>query len=115
MTPSLDVLASRYVAAAQAHARATLQSPVAADTAHDALVRTFHDIRDSGESGWARIRDLTLHPDNDVRLWAATHLLQADPVAASEALKTLERLDGLVGFEASIVLQERRAGRLTWA
>ena len=115
MTPSLDVLASRYVAAAQAHARAQLQSPVAANAAHDVLVRTFHDIRDSGESGWARIRDLTQHPDPTVRLWAATHLLQNDPAPASTALLALEQLDGVVGFEASIVLQEWRAGRLTWA
>ena len=111
---SVDVLAARYAAAAQAHARAKIQDARAANAAHALLICAFHALRDLGDSGWASIRALTLHPDPEVRLWAATHLLQVSPGPACAALEALESLNDLVGFEASIVLQEWRAGRLTW-
>jgi hypothetical protein len=112
--PSVDVLAARYVAAAQDHARAKIQDARAANAAQALLIRAFHALRDIGDAGWASIRALTSHPDPEVRLWAATHLLQVAPGPACAALEELEALNGLVGFEASIVLEEWRAGRLTW-
>lgn len=108
-------MVATYIDAARAHAREKLRDPNAANREHARLVSAFHQLKALGDDGWRAIRDVTLHEEPEVRAWAATHLLQVEPKAASEVLEELSKLPGFVGFEAKMVLSEWRAGRLTWA
>jgi hypothetical protein len=115
MDIEVKALEAKYVDAARAHAREKLRDAKAANLQHDRLVSAFHELKELGNQGWLAIRNLTRHDEPEVRLWAATHLLQVEPQIASGVLEELSQLAGFVGFEAGIVLSEWRAGRLTWA
>ncbi len=112
---SIEELARTYVGAASSHALEKLRDAAAANQAHDLLVDTFHQLSAHGDAGWAAIRGLAGHQQAEVRLWAATHLLQREPTAACAVLEALSALPGIIGFEAGIVVSEWRAGRLRWA
>jgi hypothetical protein len=115
MKQDLESLVNQYVESAKAHANEKLRDSHEANRQHAKLVSAFHKLKEFGDPGWKAIRILVSHESPDVRLWAATHLLQVEPQKACEALEQLTQLEGFVGFEAGIVLSEWRAGRLTWA
>ena len=68
-------------------------------------------LRDAGLL--EELRPLTSHENPSVKLWAATYLLDVDPVPAERALEEVAReRDDLIGFSAEQTLAEWRAGRL---
>lgn len=75
--------------------------------------RAFRQLRDSGRLG--ELTALLSHANDQVKLWAATHILPFDEKLATDFLSKMAEDDlSLVGFDAKMTLQEWRKGNLTY-
>ena len=83
------------------------------NAAYDRIKAALAKLRTSADSGEVVLLELLDHPNGWVRLFAATDLL---PLRADRASPILEDLvsgpPGELRFDARMVLQEWRAGRL---
>lgn len=84
----------------------------AGNRAHDRIVKALRELQDQPDRGESALLALTVHPDESVRVWAATQLLPLREDASLPVLESVAAGHGLVPFSADMVLKEWRAGRL---
>ncbi|AWB95813.1 hypothetical protein DCE93_09180 [Agromyces badenianii] len=72
----------------------------------------IHKILRESDEGRRAISGLMDDDVDAVRLTAAVHTLQWDPVAAEHVLEDIEAGPGIVGFNAKWALRRYRAGKL---
>jgi len=106
--------AERYEAAARQHGKSTsIGEPDAANRAYVQMMEALQELHGEADQGRSILSKLVSHSDDWVKIWASTHLL---PLAEIQARAILERIasgpPSLVEFNAKMVLQEWRAGRL---
>jgi hypothetical protein len=82
------------------------------NAAYDTKMRALAKLREAHDRGRSSLTRLLDHEDPHVRCSAATHLLPLDEDAATRALEALTSEPPFVGFNARMVLQEWKAGRL---
>lgn len=109
----LEAEIESYVAHASSHGKATVEGDYEqANRHHDAIVACLKNVRTFGEGGRSALLELLDHPDEAVRLWAATHSLDYSEEASIRALEALAQGPGIHAFTASVVLDEWRKGTL---
>ena len=67
-------------------------------------------LKESGKL--TEILVLLNHENPNVRLWASTYALQIPKSDAVNVLETISHMNGLLGFDAGMVLSEWRKGNL---
>ncbi len=72
----------------------------------------YRELRSRGSEAQRALLRLLSHDDIAVRGWAAAHALEFAPEDRQLVLEEIARTPGILGFEAQMVLQEWRAGRL---
>ncbi|WP_324680659.1 hypothetical protein [Hymenobacter sp. GOD-10R] len=104
---------TRYRQAALLHGRATATGDYqAGNQQYDQLASVYSALKSQGPTAVALLGSLLQDEDDSVACWAATHLL---PYQEAQAIATLTRVaatSGIVGFTASITLEEWQARRL---
>jgi hypothetical protein len=105
---------NRYIAEAAEHGRCTENGNYKrGNVAYDRVIAALAELRGHADQGEAVLTELLNHPNEWVRLGAATHLL---PLRAELATTILENLacgpQSQLEFNAKMVLREWRAGRL---
>ena len=104
----------RYLAKVIEHGRCTESGDSrTGNTAYDAMTAALKELRERDDRGEAPLLELLNHPNNWVKLAAATHLLPLRPELASEVLEKLAsgpRTEAR--FDARIVLRQWRSGKL---
>lgn len=104
---------TQYRQAALLHGRATATGDYQAGSQqYDQLAEVYSALKSKGGAAVALLSSLLQDEDDSVACWAATHLL---PYQEAQAIATLTRVtatSSIVGFTASINLQEWQAGRL---
>ncbi len=105
----------RYVAEAAEYGRCTENSDYKkGNRAFDRMLAALAELRASADRGESTLVELLTDSNGWVRLNAATHLLPLRSELASAVLETLANgPQGYLEFDATMVLQERRAGRLS--
>ena len=89
------------------------QLPTRQDHAlHAAMAHAVQVLRLAGAPGTAALESLARDPSPEVRAWASAELLSRGDAEMVPVVEELAGLPGLLGFNASMVLQEYRAGRL---
>ncbi len=113
MCNSIASLIEQYVAAAVAHREGTESgNSTLANRSYDKKIKVLHALDRASLEGRKVLRPLYGHSDPAVRCSAATHLLLIDGEIAVTVLEEVSRGTGIVAFDAEMVLQEWRAGRL---
>lgn len=79
---------------------------------HEQMAEAFWKLQDLGDPGAAAFRSLLQDDSPHVRAWVAAQLLANGDSGARFVLEALKNQDGLVGFGASMVLEEFAKGRL---
>jgi HEAT repeat protein len=104
----------RYVAEAVEQGRCTESGDFRkGNAAYDAMIAALAELPRRADRGEAPLLELLDHPNEWVKLSAATHLLPLRSEVASELLdKLASSLRAALRFEAEMVLREWRAGRL---
>ena len=104
----------RYIAAAAEHGRCTESGDYKkGNAAFDRMIAALADLRGRADRGELILIELLDHPNEWVRLVAATDLLPLRPELASTVLDNLASgPQGHLEFDAKMVLREWRAGRL---
>ena len=69
-------------------------------------------LRTYGPGGMEAFKVLLSHDSNHVRLWVASELLSEGDLEAKTILKELAKTPGLIGLNASVVLDEFDEGQL---
>ena len=109
-----SLLEEEYREAAERHGTNTISGDYKkTNKAYDDLVKVLHRMRQLDDRGESILLRAAQDHTNSVACWAATHLL---PLSEQEAIKVLERIasgQGPIAFDAEMVLEEWRAGRLT--
>lgn len=113
---SLGDLSAQYEEAAGLHGEASRTgNSRAANAQYKRIVAAWKELRGKGEAGRAVLLHLMGNSNPDVRLWAASHVLEFDPGAAEAELNRLASgPPSLVRFDAELTLKEWRAGNLTF-
>ena len=84
-----------------------------ANAQYKRIVAAWKELRGRGEEGRAALLRLMGNSNPDVRMWAASHVLEFDPGAAKAELERLASgPSSLVRFDAEMTLKEWRAGNL---
>lgn len=104
----------RYIAAAVEHGRCTENGDFRkGNAAFDRMKAVLAELRQGVDRGESVLIELLDHPNEWVKVGAATHLL---PLRADLSIAVLEALasekQGMIGFDAEMVLQEWRKGAL---
>jgi hypothetical protein len=93
--------------------QATATRAAKANRAADRLAAIYRELRDLGSASLSAFMELTGHPHDAVRLWAAAYGLQFAPETAEPVLEALSKGPfGPIRATASITLNEWRNGRL---
>lgn len=108
-----DELIANYIGAAKIHCEATNNgNSDAANVAYDTIIETLDELRKQPDKGHKILSALLNHDDLSVRVWAATHLLPLDEPKAIDSLSVIADKSGIIAFDAKMVLEEWRLGRL---
>jgi hypothetical protein len=104
----------RFAAEAAEHGRCTESGDFRkGNAAYDAMTAALKELRERADRGEAPLLELLNHPNNWVKLAAATHLLPLRPELASEVLEKLASGPrSEARFDARIVLRQWRSGKL---
>ncbi len=107
--------AEKYVTAALKHGASVHSGDsVSANRAYREKMKALRELREAPARGEHVLSELTNHPDDWVKVSASTHLL---PLSPSQACSVLEKVaagqPSLARFNARIVLEEWKAGRLS--
>jgi hypothetical protein len=79
---------------------------------HLEMARAVTVLRSAGNPGREALLSLARDPSPEVRAWAAAELLIRGDAEMVPVVEELAGLSGLLGFSASIVLEQYQAGRL---
>ena len=102
-----------YAAAARRHGAATeVGDSTGANEAFLELDRCWKRIRVSSDNWTSSFFELLSDENPWVRLWAASHAIQADAERASSVLEALTSEPGFLGFDAQMTLETWRKGEL---
>ncbi|WP_394891388.1 hypothetical protein ACG873_08945 [Mesorhizobium sp. AaZ16] len=84
------------------------------NAAHDRLIRAIAEIRKQNDRGRSFLLGNLTHPDENVRLWSAAHLLPLEERLALAELKRLEKdaKSWVVSLNADVTATEWRKGSL---
>lgn len=104
----------RYIAEAAEYGRCSERGDSeGGNAAYDRMKAALAELRTHHDRGRSALVELLDQPDGWVKLLAATHLLPLQPDLASTVLEKLASgPKGDLRFDAEMVLQEWRAGRL---
>ncbi|KKL65398.1 hypothetical protein LCGC14_2155390, partial [marine sediment metagenome] len=95
------------------HGEATLSGDSnIANKSYDNLINSKEKLFAHGNCGKKNLIELLNHENDSVRLWAATHCLHVDAPLAIEALRALAESDSILGFSASMVIEEYNKGNI---
>lgn len=111
MSSQIDASVSEYRRLVYAHGQLTSREFKKANRLFDAAHRIAKELRGSQEGRKAMLTLLN-DPDASVRLGAATEALPVDPETALRVIDQIASSEGAHSFEAEMVAQEWRAGRL---
>ena len=106
-----DELVAHYEQAAAVHGE-TMESgnPKLANRAHDMIAAVYRELKRKGrEHELARLMDSDI---DGVRLWTAAHCLYLDEKRATKVLEAMSKKPGINAFNASMTLEQWRAGQL---
>jgi hypothetical protein len=113
MMETIDNLKEKYREMAIAHGKATASGDYrAANCSHDALIDVLLKIRGCGKPGEVALRALSEDSDESVAGWSATHTLSFDEEHALAILDQLSNRPGPIGFNAKMVIQQWKKGKL---
>jgi len=73
-----------------------------ANKVHAKLTSLYNEIRKNGT--WYDLENLVKHPNENVKMWAATFLLRHDEDLARSVLNELKTSEGIIGLEASTTI-----------
>lgn len=77
------------------------------------IISALRTLKANDDDGHATLTRLLSHESDNVRCWAASHLLPLDEAIAVDCLERLAATStSNARYEAPLVLQEWRAGRL---
>ena len=76
------------------------------------LISIIKELKTRGLEAQCSLLTLLKHNNFNVRLWAATHVLEFAPQEGEKTLTELAGMDGLIGIEAKTTLKEWKLGRL---
>ena len=82
--------------------------------APERLALAYRTLRARGLGSQVKLLDLLRDSDAGVRGWVASHALEFSPEKGEPVLVELAAQPGVVGLDAQMVLEEWRAGRLTF-
>ena len=109
----LETRITQYQQAALLHGQATAVGDYqAGNQQHDRLVAIYLELKSMGPAAVALLGSLLHNEDDNVACWAATHLLPYQESLAVATLTRVAAISGIVGFTATITLQEWQKGRL---
>lgn len=107
MTKKIKSVIDEYKNYAINHGKATLEGNSAvANRNYDKLKTVLKKIREFGNEGGLALLSLLEEDNQSIRCWAATDSLKFDENKAKKALKKLSKEDGIIAFDAKMVLQE---------
>ncbi|RYZ42733.1 MAG: DUF2019 domain-containing protein [Myxococcaceae bacterium] len=111
---SPDDLEAAYAEAAVRQGRASLEDDFrTANAQQKTIVAVRGELRSRGEEGQASLLRLLGHHEQDVRVWAASHVLSFAPAQAEEVLeRACQASPSPSRLNAEMTLREWRAGRL---
>ncbi|MFB1483776.1 DUF2019 domain-containing protein [Corallococcus sp. RDP092CA] len=111
---SVSELVAAYVKAAELHWQATVKGAhKSANAQYERLSAARRELRDRGEDGRSALTELLQHSNSNVRLWAASHVLEFAPALAEAELERLAQGPaGAMRLDAEMTLSEWRAGNL---
>ena len=103
----------KYVTNALIHGEASQEGDFKrGNAAYHGIVAALKELRAAGEDGRQALLDVLHHESDAVTCWAATHLLKTDKKKAIKVLRAISRRPGIIGSDASTVLEELKKGRL---
>ena len=79
---------------------------------HAEMARAFRALESRGPEVQAAFQSLLLDQSAHVRSWVAAQMLSQGEGSARSVLEQLRKDPGLLGFEAEIVLEQYRRGKL---
>ena len=74
----------------------------------------IRELRERGVAYRPALLDLLNHPDRSVATWAASYVLEFDPVKGEAALERIAETGDVLAFNAKMTLSEWRKGNLTF-
>jgi hypothetical protein len=108
---SIERLVAIYEEAAAASEKLTPSA--SQNAAADCVARVYDELRRRGPDAQRALLPFIAHARPGVRGWAAAHALEFETKVAEQRLKQIAATDPFPhGFNAKMVLQEWRAGRL---
>ncbi|MCE5185145.1 MAG: DUF2019 domain-containing protein [Planctomycetaceae bacterium] len=109
----IDKVLAEYKFYAEEHGKGTLEGDYKkANKNHDKIIKTLERLRQFGKEGNDALLSLIHDQNQSVRCWAATHCLAFNEKEARNALGQLAREDGIIAFNAKMVLEEWKKGNL---
>jgi len=113
MTDKLKKIIAEYRLCAKKHGEATMEGDYKlANENYDKLVKLLQKIRQFGNDGDIALLSLIEDENQSVRCWAATDSLKYDKRKAVKVLKKLSKEEGIIAFDAKMVLSEWKKGNL---
>ena len=107
----INELISDYVKHSQEHGNGTKNGDyIRTNKAYDRIIETYKEIIKFGEEGQQALLELLEHNNLSVSGWAATHSLEFSEEKAIEALEKITLNDGIIGFDAKMVLEQWKKG-----
>ena len=113
MIKELERIIEEYKSYAVNHGEATLEGDsTVANQNYDKLKTVLKQIKEFGDDGGLALLSLLEDNNQSIRCWAATDSLRFNESKAKKALKKLSKEDGIIAFDAKMVLKEWRKGTL---
>ena len=104
----------KYIIAAKSYGKySELGDSKKTNKSYDEIMSSLADINNLPDNGKQYLSELVDDENDYVVCWAATHLIPMDKKLAKRTLKRLTKgKPGIVRFDAKMVLEEWKAGRL---
>lgn len=113
MLERIEALIKTYQELAEQHGRATeIGDARVANECHDRVVETLRDLDGASNEGRRVLRGVLGHENAHVRVCVATHLIKLYPEECKAVLDEVASQAGLAAFNAGMVLDLWRAGKL---
>ncbi len=110
---NIQGIINSYVESAINHGNSTMQGDSKlANKSYDEIIKNIKNLRTFGDEGNLKLEKLLKHDNESVRLWAATHSLKCNEKQAKSTLGSLAKSEGILSFNAEMVIIEWNAGRL---
>jgi hypothetical protein len=110
---NLDQLISLFRVQAAKHGECTLNGRYQKGNVHfDKMIAAVKQIRLHGDEGTAALIQLMSDNDDSVAASAATYCLPCVPDEALKVLSAVAAKEGMIAFDARMVIQEWRKGNL---